>query len=65
MIPLMDIKIKSAKLKKIKGSSDAIPADPDITYFKKDARSTMAKLSELIVQEKKQLIYFFHYLTLA
>ena len=54
MIPLMDIKIKSAKLQKGKGSSDAMPTDPGITHFKRDVRFTMAKLSELIDQEKKQ-----------
>ena len=54
MIPLMDIKIKSAKLQKGKSSSDALLTDPSITYFKRDVRSTMARLSELIDQEKKQ-----------
>jgi hypothetical protein len=53
MIPLTDIKPKSAKMKKLNNGKMAItPADPKNSYFKRDVSSIVKKLKNQLRQEK-------------
>ena len=61
MIPLKDIKIKSAKMRKKDGKIKIQPADSCNSYFKRDVTSIMKKLNDSIEKEKalESHIYIF------
>ena len=62
MMPLKDIKPKSAK-RKVKNNFGIVPADPDKTYFKRDVGSLMEKLNKQLDKEVPVTEHFYSVLS--
>ena len=52
MIPLKDIKVKSAKMKRKGGNTIVEAADPNMSNFKRDVSTIMEDLSKKLDKEK-------------
>ena len=63
MIPLTNIKVKSASMKKSKKGFLISAADPDQSYFKRDVPSIIKELNQKLDKEKSVTEHFYSVLS--